>query len=339
MARRTVAFRPAPSNPLGTISPSDIQSIEVLKDAAAAAIYVSRASNGVVIITTKRGKREGSPAINFDSYYGIQNIAKKVDLMNADELRQYVLDAKNNAYLQDIPTATAGDPNSVRYTKSANNSYYIPAIFIDPGTVNTDWQDVLFKTAAVQNYNLSLSGGAEKVSYYVSGNYFNQGGIIDKTGFKRYSFRINLEADPVKNLRIGINLNPSFTTQARGSTSAPYFADPPGAVYTALVHSPQISPYLPDGSINQTNNQSHLNTENGTGASMTAASNPHAVVKYIHDDMTQYRTFGNAYAEYQILEGLKYKFFLGIDINNYNRKYYRERAFLDRNATAGIPYG
>jgi len=339
VARRTVAFRPAPANPLGTISPGDTQSIEVLKDAAAAAIYGSRGSNGVIIITTKKGKRDGTTAVNFDSYYGVQSLANKVKLMNAAQLSQYVLEAKNNAYLQDIPGANINDPNSVRYTKSTNTSYYLPTAFINPTGVDTDWQDILFKTAAVQNYSVSLAGGAEKLGYYISGNYFNQAGIIDKTGFKRYSFRINLESDPVKNLKIGINLNPSFTDQARGSTSAPYFADPPGAVYTALVTSPQVSPYLPDGTINQSNNQSHLNTENGTATNMTASSNPLAVVRYIHDDLTQFRTFANAYAEYRILEGLKYKLMVGTDINNYNRKYYREKAFLDRTATVGVPFG
>jgi TonB-linked SusC/RagA family outer membrane protein len=339
VARRTVAFRPAPANPLGTIAPGDIQSIEVLKDAAAAAIYGSRGSNGVIIITTKKGKRDGTTAINFDSYYGVQSVANKVDLMDAAQLTQYVYDAKNNAYLQDIPTANINDPNSVRYTKTTNTSYFLPAAFVNPTGVDTDWQDVLFKTAAVQNYNLSLAGGAEKLGYYVSGNYYNQQGIIPSTGFKRYSFRVNLDSDPIKNLHVGVTLNPSFTDQARGSTSAPYFADPPGSVYTALVTSPTVSPFLPDGSINQTNNQSHLNTENGTGTNMTASSNPLAVVKHIHDDLSQFRTFANAYAEYKILDGLKYKLMAGTDINNYNRKYYRERAFLDRAATVGIPYG
>ena len=339
VAKRIVAFRPAPSNPLGTISPGDIQSVEVLKDAAAAAIYGSRGSNGVIIITTKKGKRDGTTSIALDSYYGVQSTANRVKLMNAAQLTQYVLDAKNNAYLQDIPGASASDPNSVRYTRSTNTSYFIPADFATPTGTDTDWQDVLFSSAPVQSYNLSLSGGSEKLGYYISGNYFNQAGIIDATGFKRYSFRVNLESDPVKNLRVGVNLNPSFTDQAKGSTSAPYFADPPGAVYTALVTSPTVRPYLPDGSINQTNNQSHLNTENGTGANMTASSNPLAVVRYIHDDMVQFRTFANAYAEYRILEGLRYKLMVGTDINNYNRDYYRQKAFLDRTATVGVPYG
>jgi len=339
VARRTVAFRPAPANPLGTIAPGDIQSIEVLKDAAAAAIYGSRGSNGVIIITTKKGKRDGTTSINFDSYYGVQSVANKVDLMNSTELAAYVKDAKNNAYVQDIAGANANDPNSVRYTKTTNTSYFIGDAFVNPTGVNTDWQDVLFKSAPVKNYNLSLAGGAEKLGYYISGNYYNQEGVIPSTGFKRYSFRVNLDSDPIKNLHIGVNLNPSFTDQAKGSTSAPYFADPPGAVYTALVTSPTVSPYLADGSINQSNNQSHLNTENGTGTNMTASSNPLAVVKYIHDDLTQFRTFANAYAEYKILDGLKYKLMAGTDINNYNRNYYREKAFLDRAATVGIPYG
>ena len=339
VSKRTVAFRPTPSNPLGTISPGDIQSVEVLKDAAAAAIYGSRGSNGVIIITTKKGRRDGTSSINFDSYYGVQTLANKVDLMNSAELADYVFDAKNNAYLQDFPSASRNDPNTVRYARSTNTSYYLPAAFVNPTGVDTDWQNVLFKDASIQSYNLSLSGGSEKLGYYVSGNYYNQGGIIDKTGFKRYSFRVNIESNPVKNLKVGVNLNPSFTDQAKGSTSAPYFADPPGAVYTALVTSPTVSPYLPDGSINQTNNQSHLNTENGTGTNMTASSNPLAVVNYIHDGLAQFRSFANAYAEYSILEGLKYKMMIGTDVNQYNRKYYREKAFLDRNATVGVPYG
>jgi len=339
VARRTVAFRPAPANPLGTISAGDIQSVEVLKDAAAAAIYGSRGSNGVILITTKKGKRDGTPVVNFDSYYGVQTLANKVDLMNAAELSKYVLEAKNNAYIQDFPTASITDNNNTRFARSTNTSYQLPSDFLNPTGVDTDWQDVLYQSSAVQNYNVSLSGGSEKLGYYVSGNYFNQGGIVDRTGFKRYSFRVNLEANPIKNLRLGFSLNPSFTDQARGSTSAPYFADPPGAVYTALVHSPTVSPYLADGSINQTNNQSHLLSAEGRQTNMTASSNPLAVVKHINDNLSQFRTFATAFAEYSILKDLNFRIMGGTDINNYNKNYYRERAFLDRNATVGIPFG
>jgi len=269
---------------VATLSPADNESIEVLKDAASAAIYGSRGSNGVVLITTKKGARDGKSTISFDSNIGLQTVANRVKLMNSAELTAYVKDARNNAYLQDVPGALASDGNAARLAKVTPypslqiGNYYIPNDFLNPTGVDTDWQDVLFKTAAVQNSTLSFAGGAEKFGYYVSGNYYDQDGIIDKTGFKRYSLRINLDAQPFSKLKVGFNLNPSFTDQKRGSTNAPYFADPPGAVYTALVTSPTVSPYLPDGSINQSNNQSHLFTEDGKSANMTASSNPLAVI-------------------------------------------------------------
>lgn len=345
VAKRTVAFRPQPANPLATISPSDIESIEVLKDASAAAIYGSRGSNGVILITTKRGKRDGKPDISFDSYVGVQEVANRVKLMNSAELTAYVKDARNNAYLQDVPGALAADNNVTRLAKvSANPSlqaanYYIPDDYANPTGTDTDWQDVLFKNALVQNSTLSLSGGSEKFGYYVSGNYYDQNGIIDKTGFKRYSLRVNLDAQPFPKLKVGFNVNPSYTDQQRGSTSAPYFADPPGAVYTALVTSPTVSPYLPDGSINQSRNQSHLFTEDGKSANMTASSNPLAVIRYIHDNLNQFRTTTSGFAEYELFKDLKYKLYAGADINSYNKDYYRERAFRDRDATVGVPFG
>jgi TonB-linked SusC/RagA family outer membrane protein len=345
VAKRTVAFRPQPSNPLGTLSASDIESIEVLKDASSAAIYGSRGSNGVVLITTKKGSRDGSPSIGIDSYTGFQNVARRVELMNSAQLTAYVKDARNNAYLQDVPGASAADNNATRVTKvgaipslqAAN--YVIPDDFVNPTGTDTDWQDVLFQTAAIHNSTVSVSGGSDKFGYYVSGNYYDQNGIIDATGFKRYSLRINLDAQPFPKLKVGFHLNPSFTDQQRGSTSAPYFADPPGAVYTALVTSPTVSAYLPDGSVNQSDNQSHLFTETGATANMTASSNPLAVIKYIHDNLSQFRTFSSGFAEYEILKDFKYKLYAGADINSYNKDYYREKAFRDRDATVGMPFG
>ncbi len=339
VARRTLAFRPPPANPLGTLNPGDIESIEVLKDASAAAIYGSRGSNGVILITTKKGRRDSKPVISLDAYYGVQTLARKVDLMNAAELGDYVKNAKNNAYLQDVPGAGINDDNATRYTRTTATIYYLPDDFVNPTGTDTDWQDLIFGPAPMQNYNLSLAGGSERINYYVSGEYFSQNGIIDKTGFDRYSFRVNLEADATPKLRVGLNLNPSFTGTARGATSAPYFADPPGSVYSALVHSPTVSPYNADGTINQRDNQSHLYTENGRGTSMTESSNPLAIIEGVQDDLRQFRTFGNVYAEYKILDGLTYKLFAGTDINTYNRSFYRAKSLLFRQAATGDPYG
>lgn len=339
VSRRTQAFALPTSNPLGTINPNDIESIEVLKDASAAAIYGSRGSNGVILITTKKGKRNNKPVIGFDTYFGIQSVSKKVDLMNAAQFTAYVKNAKNNAYLQDIPGANINDDNPTRYGKTTNTSYYIGDDFQHPDGTDTDWQNLIFKTAPVQSYNASLSGGGDKVNYYVAGGYFNQKGIIDKSGFERYSFRVNLEANPTEKLKLGVSVNPSFSSSKRLPAGAPYFADPPGIVYSALVSSPTVRPYNADGTINQRDNQSHLYTEDGRSTSMTEASNPLAIIQGVTDGLTQFRTFGNIFGEYEILPGLKYKLYTGIDVNTYNRNFYRANSLLFRQATTGDPYG
>ena len=339
VSRRTVAFALPPSNPLGTINPNDIESIEVLKDASSAAIYGSRGSNGVILITTKKGKRDKKPVIGFDTYFGFQTVANRVKLMNSAQLTAYVKDAKNNAYLQDIPGANAGDNNATRYTKTTNTSYYIPDDYANPDGTDTDWQDLVFRTAPVQSYSASLAGGGETVNYYVSGGYYNQKGVVEKSGFERYSFRVNLEASPTKKLKLGLGLSPSFTSTDRSPAGAPYFADPPGIVYSALVTSPTVKPYLANGTINQTDNQSHLFTEDGRGANMTSSSNPLAIVQGVTDKLTQFRTLGNLFAEYELFQGLKYKLYTGVDINNYNRNFYRANSLLFREATTGDPYG
>lgn len=337
---RTIAFRPPAQNPLGAINPNDIATIEVLKDAAATSIYGSRGSNGIIIITTKKGTAgTNKPLFGFDGYYGWQTVARKVDLMNANELADYVKDAKNNAYLQDIPGANANDPNSVRYTKTNNGSYYIPDDYVNLTGTNTNWQNEIFKTSPIQSYNVSVNGGSSKLSYYASTGYFDQKGIVDNSDYKRYSLRVNLDAHPTEQMHFGININPSFTKTQKASASAPYFANPPGAIYAALVTSPTVSPYLPNGTINQSDNQSHLFTENGIGANMTASSNPLAILKYIHNNLDQTNILGGLFGEYEIIEGLKYKIYTGFNINNYTGSYYRENAFLDRTATIGVPYG
>ncbi len=339
VATRTVAFALPSTNPLATISPADIESIDVLKDASAAAIYGSRGSNGVVIITTKRGKRQAAPSFHVDAYAGVQQVARKVKLMNAAQLAEYTLEAKNNAYLQDVAGASRNDENAVRYTKTNTAQYYLPDDFINPDGTDNDWQDIIFQPAPIQQYNLSYTGGTDRSSYYVSGGYFNQQGIIENSGFERYHLRTNLTRDVSSKLKIGVLVSPSYTASDKAPTNAPYFAVPPGIVYSALVTSPTVSPYLPDGSINQTDNQSHLLTPEGRGAGMTEASNPLAIIEHISDRLQQFRVQASGWGEYEILDGLKYRLYAGTDVNVLNRSFYQAKAFLFRQATAGDPYG
>lgn len=345
VSRRRAAFRPPPSNPLATLNPNDIESIEVLKDASAAAIYGSRGSNGVILITTKRGKRKGKPQVSFDSYFGVQSVANKIDLMDAGELTDFVIETRNNAYLQDIDGADINDSNAERDARiiaaggAPNANYRIADDFINPTGTDTDWQDEVFDQATIQSHNVSVSGGTDDIGYYLAGGYYDQEGIIEGSGFERYSFRLNVEAEVMPKLNVGVNLNPSFTVFDRLPAGSPYFARPPGIVYSALVHSPTVAPFNADGTFNQRDNQSHLFTEDGAGAGMTTASNPLAIIAAIDDELTQNRTFGNLWGEYEITDGLKYKSFIGVDINNYQRTFYRANSLLYRNATSGEPYG
>jgi len=158
------------ANGLATINPADIESIEVLKDASATAIYGSRGANGVVMITTKSG-RAGDPRVTFEASAGVQQLRKKLELMNSQE---YV------------------DFSKRFYT---NSSLAIPADLASfTPTVSTDWQDETFHKALLSNYNLSVSGGTEKSRYYVSGGYTDQEGIVINTGYKRASLRMNLDS-------------------------------------------------------------------------------------------------------------------------------------------------
>ncbi len=333
--RGTGRFRPPTQNPLGTLSPNDIESIQVLKDASAASIYGSRGSNGVIIITTKAGNRSGKPVFSYDSYVGSQSVANKLDLMNAAQLIDYNLDATNNAYLQNNPGASASDPNSMR----SNGAWRIADDIQNPDGTDTDWQDEIFNSAFLQSHNLSASGGSENVGYYVSANYYNQEGIIEGTGFDRYSLRMNLQADLNDKLRIGINLNPSYTSSDKKPAGSPYFARPPGIVYSGIVHSPTVQPLNADGTPNQLDNQSYLRTSDDETSSMTSASNPLAIIEGVDDRLNQFRTFTNLYGEYDITNELTFKSFFGADINNYKRNFFRKNSLLYRTATSGEPYG
>lgn len=175
-------------NPLSTISPSDIENIDVLKDASATAIYGSRGANGVILITTRKAKGNSS-SITYDAYYGTQSVAKKIALLDASQWASL----KNDA-LED-----AGKP-----------PMYTDAQIATLGR-GTDWQDEAFTHAPIQNHNLSISTGSEKTKLTLSGNYFGQDGILKNTGFSRYSFRLNFDHEYNSRLKFGAFITGSST--------------------------------------------------------------------------------------------------------------------------------
>lgn len=183
------------SNPLAGINPSDILTMDILKDASATAIYGSRASNGVIMITTKRGQN-GEAQITYDGYVGWQAMPKKLDVMN---LKQY---AEHYNAISDAKI------------KPASSTWLRPELLGD----GTDWQDELFSTAFMTNHSLSLSGGNGRTTYAISAGYLNQAGIGLKTGFKRQTLRGNIDTELKKWLKGGISFSLSDSKQEMEKT-------------------------------------------------------------------------------------------------------------------------
>lgn len=279
-------------NALSAINPNDIVSMEVLKDAAAASIYGSRAANGVVLITTKRGKA-GQARIEFDTYYGLQSVAKQLGTLNSQQYAELINESRSNA------RADLGNPASVPVAARP-----IPEL-ADPGSLTntTNWQDQIFKTAAIKNYQLSISGGNDVTQYALTAGYYNQDGIIKVSGYKRFSARLNLDQQVFKNFKIGTSMtinNATNTINRATGTEAQG-----GLIYGALLQTPTIPVYDAAG------NYARPNYSSG----FALIDNPLAsALKYWHPINTT-RFIGSMYGEYKFMEGLTFRTSVGLDAN------------------------
>ena len=226
-----------PMDNLSGINPADIQSIEVLKDAASAAIYGSRGSNGVVMVTTKKGK-SGKPQISFNAQYGIQQMEKKLDILSATEWMEFRLKYNDAYYLSQAKTkgvtnASIKDSNEVRL-KNLNLAapnykvvlderwfQYLSQDIRDAHTYTAtdeplsllDWQDEFYRNAVIQDYNINVAGGSDRTSYMFSGGYMNQEGIARGTGYERFSLRTKIESKINNYITVGLNLAPTYIVQ------------------------------------------------------------------------------------------------------------------------------
>ena len=223
-------------NPLSTINPNDIESVEVLKDVSATAIYGSRGANGVIIVTTKQGKIGDNTAhISYNYNIGVSHVAKKLDLMNASQWARYQKDYwSNKGGYTDEQIAQLGE--------------------------GTDWQDAVLRDALSQSHELSINGGTEKSRYAFSANYTDQDGIVLNSGFQRYNFHTNVEWQLKKNLHFGVNAtygrsNQSglTTTEEKRFNSSPFSAGITNSFVYALLMPPVVSVYNTDGSYNFSN--------------------------------------------------------------------------------------
>ncbi|MCD8136774.1 MAG: TonB-dependent receptor, partial [Parabacteroides gordonii] len=313
-------------DPLSSINPADIESIDVLKDAASAAIYGSRGSNGVIMITTKKGK-EGKAKVNFSMYAGFSDITKKVDVMDAYELANFTKKACDLAWVQ--AGGNIDDPQDIR--TGANYKYpdYMqPYIDGKQGLTNTDWQDEVYRTAIQQNYDINVSGGTEKMNYYVSGNYTNQEGIIINSGMKRYSIRTNVNANITDKLKLGLRMNASQTDNSLVKSESSWSRE--GVVITALMYHPNLPAYNEDGSIAS----NLMINEAKKGVNVAAIQNPVALAELVKNHLVN-RTFnGNANLEYTIIDGLKAQTSFGVESIGMHRFYYRPKTLSYSNELA-----
>jgi TonB-linked SusC/RagA family outer membrane protein len=218
-----ITFNGQSVNTISDININDIESISILKDASATAIYGARGSNGVVLITTKRGKANESH-VQFNARYGIQQVANSYDMLNAEQYMRY----KNDAAINSNGVAI--------YTEEE----------ISNNTIDTDWQKELYRLASIQSYDLSFSGGNTKTRYYIIGSYFDQEGIVEGTDYSRFSGRINLDQNVKERLELGasIAINKSVSNRKEGDQSLN------GPVPNAISLPPIYPVYNPDGSFN-----------------------------------------------------------------------------------------
>lgn len=337
---------PLAEEQLNTFNMNDIESIEVLKDASSAAIYGSRGSNGVIMITTKKGL-EGKASVSYNGYYGWQTVSRKIDMLNAYEYADLVKDARNNTYSDAMASInrrraaqgqnplnwSLSDDNATRLQNSGTNYSTIIPTEITPylkgekGLTDTDWQDEIFRTAGIQNHSVSVAGGTPKVKYYTSLDYLKQDGIIINSDFERYGARLNLNlAEGI--FKFGVNFNPSITIENRVNSDEIYYRG--GIIASALHSSPIFSVYNPDGSYNFAQNAWSPNTEtimpDGSirrGNSQTNVWNPVALAMLNKDEIKATRILGNTYAQVDIKKGLNYKANFGFDIYNNSRNKFK----------------
>lgn len=274
------------------LNPSDIESIEVLKDASSTAIYGSRGANGVVMITTKKGK-EGKLQVSYNGYYGIQSLRKKLDVINAREF----------ATLQNEANTNWNTDNPGQLPKSIWTSAQVDSL----AAQGTDWQDLVYRNAPVHNHDLSISGGSGGTRFYTSFGYFDQDGIIQNSGFKRYSFRGNL--DQKINERLTANISLSLQ-QSNYSQNNYYNADGGGGVpFTTMVMPPTQGVYAGNGKYTVF-----------TGVPW-GQTNPYAISKEEYRFNPSQRLIGNVILSYTIMNGLKLKLSAGTD-NTWSRSDY-----------------
>jgi TonB-linked SusC/RagA family outer membrane protein len=289
-----------PTRDISFLNPADMASVTVLKDAAAASIYGSRASAGVIVITTKTGQT-GKAVSTINYYSGIQKVGHLPTLLNATQ------------YMNKMEEAWANSGNT------GVNPYTVAKTRTD--LANTNWLDQLFETGRSQNIQMTASGGTDKFKYLTSGGLYKQDGIVvfNNDTYQRMNFRTNLSAGLSSRLNVGTNLQLSYAAQDKLSSSG----DAPGIIRHALIRPPIIgvykSPTDPTYSASDpyTDLPFFANPWDNSANLFEFSANPVALAAFTSDKRDNFKTFGNLFAEYSLLKSnaLKFRSNLGLDLN------------------------
>lgn len=291
----------AANNPLANINPADIESMEILKDASASAIYGSRAAAGVILITTKRGKK-GNTRVNYDGWVGYNEPVRLFDLLNA---AQY-LEVKNEA------------------ARNANAAEFRPSLDVNGNTVDTRWYDYVMQTGFSHNHNLNFSGGSDKTTYYLSAGYTEQEGMIKRNDFKRTTANLNLDHQLLSFVKVGASVNYTVSKNSApntGSIAGQAFSTA-GLGRVPLITSPIVAPYIdsegrgsydPGIGINYNITSDNQIGPMANGTNRVGFYNPAFILDNNRHTSDNNHFIGNIYADIEIMKGLNFRSTYGMD--------------------------
>jgi TonB-linked SusC/RagA family outer membrane protein len=298
-----------PTGDLAAIDVKDIESVDVLKDASAAAIYGSRATNGVIMITTKKGRRDGKMSVTLDSYFGTQEVTKRLSLLNTAQFMQYAVAYRGSQ----VPRLTAPDINQPTYA-GGTQTY---------GQTNTDWQDAYFRRGNMTQHNVGLTGGNEKSRFHASAGYTDQQGTAPTVAYRRYNFRINSDHVISKVFTFGENLYVAAGNQAYDNNET--------GSRTNLVNVIRMMPHIPV--FDPTSNGGYRGVDATKDGGDPTNPVEDAALKN-PGNRTTAKIFGTAFLEINLASWLKFKSTFGIDYAN-TLNYRFSPIFNDNGAVAG----
>ncbi len=295
-------FPSSSSNPT-VLNNSDIESIEILKDASAIAIYGSRGANGVVLITTNKGKT-GKTKVDYESSFGSQQLRKKLEMMNAEEYATLYNEQRTN------------DGQGAYFTQDQIKSF----------GKGFDWQDLVFSNAPIQNHSLTISGGNEKTQFAISGGLFDQAGIIKGSNYKRYSIRTNINHDISKMFSVNYSATLTHNTASQKNSEGARFGA--SLISAALLAPPTLTPYNNDGSYRILHTSYPFLSEGLT--------NPLNFINELNDDVKSNKVLANASLLFKPVEGLTLKVYGGIENSDDRSDYYRTLNYINSQGVASV---